>query len=236
MTNLPDAHTHPAPAPSAGGKSPRFICGTSPADWEQVARLAERDETVTPFFGIHPWYLDPDSWEKDMHLLESWLHRFPCAGIGETGLDKCRRGIPAFAMQKEALQRHLELAVRLDRPASLHCCRAWGTLAGMLVEHPGLKIILHGWTGALAPVTQLPGDDCLLSIGHREMEKPGLLTSIPLHRLALESDGHPETLPDVYRAAARALAMEQKQLVSLVATNMGRLGKREVPAHHSAQD
>lgn len=43
MTNLPDAHTHPAPA--APGTAPRFICGTSPADWEQVALLAERDKT-----------------------------------------------------------------------------------------------------------------------------------------------------------------------------------------------
>ncbi len=45
--NLPDAHTHPAPA--ASGTGLRFVCGTSPADWEQVALLAERDGNVTPF-------------------------------------------------------------------------------------------------------------------------------------------------------------------------------------------
>lgn len=224
MTSLPDAHTHPVPA--TGGKSPRFICGTSPADWKQVALLAEGDENVTPFFGIHPWYLNPDSWEEDMRLLESWLRRFPRAGIGETGLDKCRRGIPAFAVQKEALQRHLELAVRLDRPAVLHCCRAWGTLAGMLAEHPGLKAVLHGWTGALDPVTGFPGNDCLLSIGPREMEKPGLLASIPLHRLALESDGHPEALPELYQTAAEELDMTVEKLSKLIQGNMEKIAKR----------
>ena len=55
--NLPDAHTHSSTA--ASGTAPRFICGTSPADWKQVALLAERDEHVTPFFGIHPWFLNP---------------------------------------------------------------------------------------------------------------------------------------------------------------------------------
>lgn len=43
---------------------------------------------------------------------------------------------PGLPLQKEALERHLELAVRLDRPASLHCCRAWGTLAEMLKNIP----------------------------------------------------------------------------------------------------
>ena len=35
--NLPDAHTHSSTA--ASGTAPRFICGTSPADWKQVALL-----------------------------------------------------------------------------------------------------------------------------------------------------------------------------------------------------
>ena len=143
MTNLPDAHPHPAPA--APGTAPRFICGTSPADWEQVALLAERDKNVTPFFGIHPWRLNPAAWKEEMRLLESFLKKFPRAGIGETGLDKCRRGIPGLPLQREALKQHLELAARLNRPAALHCCRAWGTLAGMLKEYPRLKAVLHGW-------------------------------------------------------------------------------------------
>ena len=73
--NLPDAHTHPAPA--ASGTGLRFVCGTSPADWEQVALLAERDGNVTPFFGIHPGFLDPAAWRRDMRLLEEFLTRFP---------------------------------------------------------------------------------------------------------------------------------------------------------------
>lgn len=146
----------------------------------------------------------------------------PC-GRGETGLDKCRRGIPGLPLQKEALERHLELAVRLDRPASLHCCRAWGTLTEMLKKYPRLNIVLHGWTGALHPGTEFPSGNWLLSVGLREMERPGLLASIPLHRLALESDGHPETLPELYRRAAQELGMTVNNLVDLVQSNMGNL-------------
>lgn len=224
MTNLPDAHTHPAPA--APGTAPRFICGTSPADWEQVALLAERDKNVTPFFGIHPWRLNPAAWKEEMRLLESFLKKFPRAGIGETGLDKCRRGIPGLPLQREALKQHLELAARLNRPAALHCCRAWGTLAGILKEYPRLKAVLHGWTGALNPGAQLPSGNWLLSVGPREMDRPGLLSSIPLHRLALESDEHPEALPELYRNAAQALSMKEEELAALVADNMERISAR----------
>ena len=196
--NLPDAHTHSSTA--ASGTAPRFICGTSPADWKQVALLAERDEHVTPFFGIHPWFLNPAEWKEEMPRLESLL-----------------------PLQKEALERHLELAVRLDRPASLHCCRAWGTLAEMLKKYPRLNIVLHGWTGTLHPGTEFPSGNWLLSVGLREMERPGLLASIPLHRLALESDGHPETLPELYRRAAQELGMTVNNLVDLVQSNMGNL-------------
>ena len=80
--NLPDAHTHSSTA--ASGTAPRFICGTSPADWKQVALLAERDEHVTPFFGIHPWFLNPAEWKEEMPRLESLLQKIPHAGVGET--------------------------------------------------------------------------------------------------------------------------------------------------------
>ena len=194
--NLPDAHTHSSTA--ASGTAPRFICGTSPADWKQVALLAERDEHVTPFFGIHPWFLNPAEWKEEMPRLESLLQKIPHAGVGETGLDKCRRGIPGLPLQKEAL-------------------------AEMLKKYPRLNIVLHGWTGTLHPGTEFPSGNWLLSVGLREMERPGLLASIPLHRLALESDGHPETLPELYRRAAQELGMTVNNLVDLVQSNMENL-------------
>lgn len=81
--NLPDAHTHSSTA--ASGTAPRFICGTSPADWKQVALLAERDEHVTPFFGIHPWFLNPAEWKEEMPRLESLLQKSPMRALGKRG-------------------------------------------------------------------------------------------------------------------------------------------------------
>lgn len=98
-----------------------------------------------------------------------------------------------------------------------------GHAGGNAEKYPRLNIVLHGWTGALHPGTELPSGNWLLSVGLREMKRPGLLASIPLHRLALESDGHPETLPELYRRAAQELGMTVNNLVDLVQSNMENL-------------
>lgn len=98
-----------------------------------------------------------------------------------------------------------------------------GHAGGNAEKYPRLNIVLHGWTGTLHPGTEFPSGNWLLSVGLREMERPGLLASIPLHRLALESDGHPETLPELYRRAAQELGMTVNNLVDLVQSNMENL-------------
>lgn len=218
---LTDAHTHLAPADRATGV--RLVCGTSPADWEQVARLAEEDQRVIPFFGLHPWHVTPETWMRDLRLLNAFLMRFPHAGIGETGLDKCRRGIPDLPLQLEALHGQLELAARLNRPVALHCCRAWGSLAAAVKTRPGLRTIWHGWTGNLNPARDLPHAHWLLSIGPQNAGRAELLQTIPRDRLALESDDHPETLPETYQTAARAMGLTVDSLAQLAADNLARL-------------
>ncbi len=212
-TPLPDAHTHP----TASGDGYRFICCAAAQDMPQAAALAAAD--AVPFFGIHPWHIQEQTWRAHMAQAERFLQAFPCAGVGETGLDKCRCGIAPLTLQKEVLHAHLQLARQYERPVTLHCCRAWGALTEILTAYPGIKAVLHGWTGTI-PVKNLPTGS-LLSIGIREADKhPGLIKSIPARMLALESDGRPDTLPRLYRLAADQLNMSVPQLAQLIAENM----------------
>lgn len=216
-----DAHTHLLPP--LNGTGCRCVCGTSPQDWEQVALMAEQDPRVIPFFGIHPWFLNPDTWEQDIKLLESFISRYPSAGIGETGLDKCRRGIPGLPLQQEILSKHLQLAEQYARPVTLHCCRAWGTLAKTMCNHPHTRAIFHGWTGAIHPLLDLPSLNWLLSLGPGTCQDTQLLRAIPLEQLVLESDDQPATLPDTYRTAAHALQLPLDTLVSITTNNLARV-------------
>lgn len=91
-----DAHIHLQDIPTEKRKdllshlcdlkfSALFCNGTSPDDWQKVLSIADLVESVKPFIGVHPWYVDglPANWEADfVHAL-----RHDKCGVGEIGLD-----------------------------------------------------------------------------------------------------------------------------------------------------
>jgi hypothetical protein len=110
------------------------VNGTRAADWPAVAALAQAEARVQPAFGLHPWHLDargPD-W---LAVLEDWLRQFPRAVVGEFGLDRWMRN-PDLPAQRQCFVAQLDLAVRLQRAATIHCLRAWGLLEQLLRESP----------------------------------------------------------------------------------------------------
>lgn len=132
---LDDAHLHLhfQELDSVSGGLPKTRKGrlcvnaTSWADWDAVTQLALEFENVVPFLGIHPWEVTDSVPEERFAELEERLRQLPGAGVGEIGLDRWIRNANRVA-QREALMAQLDIAVRLNRPVSLHCLRAFGEL------------------------------------------------------------------------------------------------------------
>ncbi|CAN0077433.1 unnamed protein product, partial [Phaeothamnion confervicola] len=87
--------------------------------------------------GLHPWHVhqaSPDWLES----LRSELQRHPRALLGEAGLDRAARCPDTGRVrvdwpgQREAFAQQFRLAAALNRPMSVHCVRAHGTLLDML--------------------------------------------------------------------------------------------------------
>lgn len=72
-----------------------------------------------------------------------------CVAVGETGLDHhWRRARPEA--QVASLQRHLDLAQRLDKPVILHCRDAFEPLLQVLAERAPLRGVMHCFSGGVA--------------------------------------------------------------------------------------
>lgn len=112
-------------------------------DWERVDNLCScpRDGIkLMPSFGLHPWWIEQMLSEEQSadpiatlcsHLsqqLREKLEALPNAGVGECGLDKVIRKRVSLDAQESVLRCHLHLAVKFQRPISLHCVGAWGRL------------------------------------------------------------------------------------------------------------
>ena len=184
----------------AVGISSMVVNGTKESDWLAVAGLAQNHpDLIVPSFGCHPWYLDkrtPDWLTK----LRRHLDTTPGAGVGEIGLDRWKPDLP-YAGQEEAFLAQLTLATELDRPASIHCLKAWGRMLELLQAgpRPAVGFLLHSYGGPaelIEPLARLgayfsfPGY-FLLDRKTRQRES---FRAVPPDRLLLETDA-PDQLP-----------------------------------------
>ena len=133
----------------AAGVTRLVCCATREQDWAAVLELRRRHPGIGIMLGLHPWHVAAAApgW---LDRLEAQLRAQP-AGLGECGLD-FRPDQPDPALQERALTAQLRLAIRLDRPVSLHCVRAWGPMRACLEATgiPAAGAVLHAYSGSVA--------------------------------------------------------------------------------------
>lgn len=260
--HLYDAHNHLQDDRFAGrvdelvreaggvGVARMVVNGSCEEDWPLVETLAERFPMVLPSYGLHPWYFRERSL-RWVEVLAQYLDRRPSA-IGEFGLDRWREDLP-YEGQEYVFLEQWHLARTLNRPASLHCLKAWGRLLDLLKAHPGpaCGFLLHSYGG---PVEMVPA---FVKLGayfsfpgyfahERKERQRATFRAIPVERLLVETDApdqglpdeinafplaapdgapvnHPANLAAVYRALAAAREEEVETLAAHIAENFQRL-------------
>jgi TatD DNase family protein len=214
MATMFDAHSHwqderlntvrgslAAQMPTLGVRGV-VVAGSGVGDWSAVADLADRYDWVLPSFGVHPWYVQeqPQDW---LTQLEAMLQRYPQAGVGEMGLDRWIENADV-ELQQRFFHDQLTLARRLDRPASIHCLRAFGLLEATLkaVPLPARGLLLHSYGGPPEMVSGFVKLGAYFSVSpyfFHERKARQLETFsrvVPLERLLIETDAPDMWPPD----------------------------------------
>lgn len=195
----------------------RFLCcGTREGDWAEVLRLAGREAGVMPALGLHPWFVreaEPDWVDR----LETLLLAHPGSALGECGLDFATEGArgvhgPDRPLQREAFRAQWQLALRLNRPLSIHCREAWEPLLGMAREFglPAAGAVIHAFSGSVETAKALQQLGFCLGFG-ASLTQPGhlkaakALVSMEADHVVLETDASvpPTALIGVLEAASR---------------------------------
>ncbi len=177
----------------------QFLCnGTSPEDWQEVLDLAADREGVVPFLGLHPWFVErfAGEWQE---LLRTKAVGTPC-GIGEIGLD--RHFVESgYTEQEDVFEAQLELARELNRPAAVHCVKAWDRLEGILRDREVEDdvIMVHSFGGSRKLMYRLLDLGVLISFSPTLVQNTrealrDAFCAAPLDRIVLETDS-----PDLFR-------------------------------------
>lgn len=263
MAPLYDAHNHLQDArldpwrneiiammPQTGLKE-MIVNGSCEEDWSCVATLGRDHPWIRPAFGLHPWYVKERSsvW---LPALRQYLLAHPKAVVGEIGLDRWIRD-PDIESQLECFRSQLALAVELDRPATIHCLRAFGLLEQILLSTPlpPRGFLLHSYGGPAGMIPRFVELGARFSLspyfGHpRKAAQLEVFKSVPLDRLLVETDApdmwppdelnpnplktedgstlnHPANLRVSYELLSRLLNLPTKELQDLIAVNYAAL-------------
>lgn len=190
---------------------------------EIVNQYPNSFEKVENYFsiGIHPWYINEDSWKEELKIIEAKLQLKNCLAIGECGLDK-RRETP-IEFQMEVFEAQLLLAEKHKMPVIIHCVAAFQELIAL--KHKlkiTIPLVIHGFSKSQELAEQLMKQGFYISFGKYLIKNPELesvFLSIPNDRFFLETDTIEEEIEQVYNLAAKYKKIDVVTLQQIVTKN-----------------
>ena len=169
------------------------VNSASEQDWEEISSLACDYPWVIPAFGIHPWHAAQaaDGWQE---RLRQRLDLHSNSALGEIGLDRWMHS-PDIPLQLEAFSFQLSLAAERNRPASIHCLKAWGLLLETLQSQqlPSCGFLLHSYSGPQEMIHSFAKLGAYFSFSpyflrETKAAQRAAFAAVPMDRLLAETD------------------------------------------------
>lgn len=154
---------------------------------------AQYPDKIFAMMGLHPCYVKPETWEKELDIVEKHLNQRTFPAIGEIGID-LYWDKTTLDIQIQAFERQIDLAIMYDVPIVIHTRESFEEVFEVLErkKHPKLRGIFHCFSGNLEQAKHAIALNFLLGIGGVVTFKNGkidqFLHEIPLEKIVLETD------------------------------------------------
>ena len=198
----------------AAGVTRQIVPAVGADGWPGLKAVCAAHAGLHPAYGLHPVFLGDDA-DEALAALPEWLQRErPCA-IGECGLDFFVDGLD-HERQRRVFVRQLELAAEFHLPLVLHALRAVEETILTLRRFPGLRGVVHSFSGSPEQARQLWDMGFLIGLGgpvtyERAKRLRRIVAEMPLEFLLLETDS-----PDQPDSGHRGQRNEPARLVQVL--------------------
>lgn len=219
----------------AVGVTALVLPAVSAANWPRIQATAQDYRHAYASFGLHPVF---QAEHRPAHLgeLERWLADYPAVAVGECGLDYFVEGLDS-GEQESYFSAQLAIARGADLPVIIHARRAVDPVLKQLRRFPGLRGVVHSFSGSEQQAQQLIDLGFYLSFGHpvtysRAKRLHRLVAQLPLQRMMLETDApdqpgaahrgernEPAYLPEVLQCVARLREESESEIAAVTARN-----------------
>ncbi|SIT97365.1 TatD DNase family protein [Epilithonimonas bovis DSM 19482] len=154
---------------------------------------AQYPDKIHAMMGLHPCSVQPESWEKELLIVETWLKNRPFCAIGEIGID-LYWDKSTLDIQVKAFEQQIDWAIEKDLPIVIHTRDSFDETFEVLErkKHRKLRGIFHCFSGNLEQAQHAIDLNFILGIGGVVTFKNGkidqFLNQIPLDKIVLETD------------------------------------------------
>lgn len=147
---------------SVKGVTAIIIPGVRRLHWPRIKKLTERD-SLHACYGLHPYVVGQHT-DDDIAQLESWLEQNDCVGVGECGLDY-RKNMAKKDVQLKFFEAQLKIADEINKPVVIHSVYATEDVILLLKKYPGLRGMVHSYSGSYDQAQRLIDMGFYISIG-----------------------------------------------------------------------
>lgn len=175
----------------AGGVARMITVSSTPDDAEVAIALARRYENIWATAGVHPHSVAEYGRDAISRVADLADDEHVVA-IGETGLDYYYDNSPR-SVQRQALRKHVELAVDLSLPLIIHCRDADEDMVDVIREAEGEVFgVLHCFAGGIDLLEAGLEAGWMVSfsglVTFKNYDGEGLVRAVPPDQLMIETD------------------------------------------------
>lgn len=208
-----DIHTHNIVSP----------CGRAVVNLFPKEQVLKSD--VYYSVGIHPWYVEGQTWQKQLDIVRRYMCFPQVVALGECGLDKvCVKALPenlrqeTFELQIKAFEAQILLSESVNKPLIIHCVKAYNELVELKRKYrPRQPWLLHGFRGNVHVAQTLLAEGCYFSFG--EYYQPAVLQQMPRERIFVETDESKKSLDELLLQAALCCGVTVEELKKQLCAN-----------------
>ncbi|MDR1334867.1 MAG: TatD family hydrolase [Holosporaceae bacterium] len=221
-----------------------LLIGTELSDVEELRSLVDDSDHLFRTVGIHPLeakkHRELYSNDDIISIITSECAMVKTVGIGEIGLDYHYEKA-SKPQQKELFHLQLELAKRFNLPVSIHSREAYWDVIDILKDHPGVRGVIHCFSGEMDFATAALDLGFFISISgiityKNVNELRETLKYVPLDSMLLETDApflapmpyrgqlnEPSFIPHIAQSLAQLLGVSATTIAECTSSNFSRL-------------
>ena len=160
---------------------------------KMLALESEYPGKIFAMMGLHPCDVKPETWEKELEIVENYLKQRPFCAIGEIGIDLYWEKT-TLDIQVKAFEQQIDWAIAYDLPIVIHTRESFDEVFEVLErkKHPRLRGIFHCFSGTLEQAKHAIDLGFILGIGgvvtFKNAKIDQFLHEISLEKIVLETD------------------------------------------------